>query len=106
MCWTVIVIYGTRELKDVCASRHTNSARRLQNTMVKMESPKKRISEPLDAANSSAMENRKLKVLQLGKFYPILGGVEKVMYDLTLGFAERPDLAVACDMMCASVSGE
>lgn len=106
MCWTVIVIYGTRELKDVCASRHTNSARRLQNTMVKMESPKKSISEPLDAANSSAMENRKLKVLQLGKFYPILGGVEKVMYDLTLGFAERPDLAVACDMMCASVSGE
>ena len=35
-----------------------------------------------------------MKVLQLGKFYPIFGGVEKVMYDLTLG--------LGCDMLCAS----
>ena len=35
-----------------------------------------------------------MKVLQLGKFYPIFGGVEKVMYDLTTG--------LGCDMLCAS----
>lgn len=35
-----------------------------------------------------------MKVLQLGKFYPIFGGVEKVMYDLTMG--------LGCDMLCAS----
>ena len=26
-----------------------------------------------------------MKILQLGKFYPVLGGVEKVMFDLTVG---------------------
>lgn len=46
-----------------------------------------------------------MKVLQLGKFYPIKGGVEKVMYDLTVGFAERPELRVECDMMCAACQG-
>ena len=30
-----------------------------------------------------------MKILQLGKFYPIRGGVEKVMWDLTVGLAER-----------------
>ena len=25
-----------------------------------------------------------MKILQLGKFYPVLGGVEKVMFDLTV----------------------
>ena len=35
-----------------------------------------------------------MKVLQLGKFYPIFGGVEKVMHDLTMG--------LGCDMLCAS----
>lgn len=40
-----------------------------------------------------------MKVLQLGKFYPIRGGVEKVMYDLMLGLSERD---VQCDMLCAS----
>lgn len=39
--------------------------------------------------------------MQLGKFYPIKGGVEKVMYDLTTGFAERFSHKVICDMMCA-----
>ncbi|PRD48219.1 glycosyltransferase [Sphingobacterium haloxyli] len=40
-----------------------------------------------------------MNILQLGKFYPIRGGVEKVMYDLTLGLSERK---VHCDMLCAS----
>jgi rhamnosyl/mannosyltransferase len=40
-----------------------------------------------------------MKILQLGKFYPIRGGVEKVMYDLMLGLSERQ---VHCDMLCAS----
>lgn len=39
-----------------------------------------------------------MKVLQLGKFYPIRGGVEKVMFDLTRGLSER---GVKCDMLCA-----
>lgn len=43
-----------------------------------------------------------MKVLQLGKFYPIRGGVEKVMYDLMAGLDER---GVACDMLCAATSG-
>ena len=30
-----------------------------------------------------------LKILQLGKFYPVRGGVEKVMYDLMTGLSER-----------------
>jgi rhamnosyl/mannosyltransferase len=40
-----------------------------------------------------------MKILQLGKFYPIRGGVEKVMYDLMLGLSEHK---VHCDMLCAS----
>lgn len=48
------------------------------------------------------MNESKLKVLQLGKFYPIRGGVEKVAYDLTVGLSERQ---VDCDMMCASAQG-
>ena len=40
-----------------------------------------------------------MRVLQLGKFYPVRGGVEKVMYDLTLGLSER---GIPCDMLCAT----
>lgn len=40
-----------------------------------------------------------MKVLQLGKFYPIFGGVEKVMFDLTKGLSER---GIRCDMLCAN----
>ena len=40
--------------------------------------------------------------MQLGKFYPIRGGVEKVAYDLTVGLSE---LGVDCDMMCAADHG-
>ena len=44
-----------------------------------------------------------MKVLQLGKFYPIRGGVEKVMWDITFGLAER---GIQCDMLCAVLPGE
>ncbi len=43
-----------------------------------------------------------IKILQIGKFYPIRGGVEKVMYDLTLGLSER---GIHCDMLCATTEG-
>ncbi len=36
-----------------------------------------------------------MKILQIGKFYPIMGGVEKVMYDLTSGLSSR---GIKCDM--------
>lgn len=49
------------------------------------------------------MDIRNLKVLQLGKFYPVLGGVEKVAYDLMVGLSERH---VRCDMLCAAVDGK
>ncbi|MCR5518878.1 MAG: glycosyltransferase [Bacteroidales bacterium] len=42
-----------------------------------------------------------MKILQLGKFYPVRGGVEKVMYDLTDGISEK---GIACDMLCAALS--
>lgn len=45
------------------------------------------------------MKIRDMNILQLGKFYPIRGGVEKVMYDLVMGLSERK---VRCDMLCAS----
>jgi len=41
-----------------------------------------------------------MRILQLGKFYPIRGGVEKVMWNLTQGLAER---GVPCDMLCAKL---
>lgn len=43
-----------------------------------------------------------MRILQLGKFYPVRGGVEKVMYDLTTGISS---LGVRCDMMCAASEG-
>ncbi|WP_237249329.1 glycosyltransferase [Sphingobacterium faecale] len=43
-----------------------------------------------------------MKILQVGKFYPIRGGVEKVMYDLMLGLSEN---GIRCDMLCASTEG-
>ena len=60
-----------------------------------------------------------MRILQLGKFYPIRGGVEKVMWDLARGLAERGSgdgfadadrsvqysdcgsAGVSCDMLCA-----
>ncbi len=43
-----------------------------------------------------------MKVLQLGKFYPVGGGVEKVMVSLTEGLSAR---GLDCDMLCASADG-
>lgn len=43
-----------------------------------------------------------MKVLQLGKFYPLKGGVEKVMYALAEGLSER---GIDCDAMFASKDG-
>lgn len=40
-----------------------------------------------------------MKILQIGKFYPIRGGVEKVMYDLMEGLSSR---SIHCDMLCAT----
>ena len=39
-----------------------------------------------------------MRILQIGKFYPIRGGVEKVMWDLTEGLSLR---GYSCDMLCA-----
>ena len=39
-----------------------------------------------------------MKVLQLGKFYPIRGGVEKVMWDIASGLNAS---GCTCDMLCA-----
>ena len=44
-----------------------------------------------------------MRILQLGKFYPIRGGVEKVMWNLTRGLSER---GVDCDMLCARLPGK
>ncbi len=44
-----------------------------------------------------------MRILQLGKFYPIRGGVEKVMRDLTEGISGR---GIDCDMLCAMLPGE
>ncbi len=43
-----------------------------------------------------------MKILQLGKFYPLKGGVEKVMYALAQGMSER---GIDCDMLFASGDG-
>lgn len=40
-----------------------------------------------------------MKILQIGKFYPVRGGVEKVMYDLMIGLSQRN---IFCDMLCAA----
>ncbi len=44
-----------------------------------------------------------MRILQLGKFYPIRGGVEKVMWDLTRGLSAN---GLACDMLCARLPGD
>ena len=49
------------------------------------------------------MQFDKIRILQVGKFYPILGGVEKVMYDLMCGLSH---LNISCDMLCAAVDGK
>ncbi|MGJ1421558.1 glycosyltransferase [Sphingobacterium spiritivorum] len=44
-----------------------------------------------------------MNILQLGKFYPVRGGVEKVMYDLMLGLSEQQ---IFCDMLCAATEDQ
>lgn len=39
-----------------------------------------------------------MRILQLGKFYPISGGVEKVMYELMESLSQD---GIDCDMLCA-----
>ncbi len=43
-----------------------------------------------------------MKILQLGKFWPVRGGVERVMADLMTGLSAR---GIDCDMMCAASAG-
>lgn len=43
-----------------------------------------------------------MRVLQIGKFYPIIGGIEKVMYDIVIGMSQRDDFN--SDMLCASMN--
>lgn len=38
-----------------------------------------------------------MKVLQIGKFYPALGGIEKVMYDIATGLSLKKE---RCDILC------
>lgn len=40
-----------------------------------------------------------IRVLQLGKFHPVRGGVEKVMYAFMYELGQR---GISCDMLCAS----
>lgn len=44
-----------------------------------------------------------MKILQLGKFYPLRGGVEVVMHKLALGLSER---GIPCDLFYASRDGD
>lgn len=44
-----------------------------------------------------------MKILQIGKFYPIRGGVEKVMFDIMIGLSQKQ---VCCDMLCASAENQ
>lgn len=44
-----------------------------------------------------------MKILQLGKFYSIFGGVEKVEWDITKGVSSR---GVSCDMLCCGLRRE
>lgn len=43
------------------------------------------------------------KILQIGKFHPIRGGVEKVMLDITTGLSQLH--GIDCDMLCAASKG-
>lgn len=42
-----------------------------------------------------------MRILQIGKFYPLVGGVEKVMYEITTGLSEK---GIDCDMLCAKMT--
>lgn len=42
-----------------------------------------------------------MRVLQFGKFYPFIGGVNKVLFDLSKGLNAN---GIKCDVLCASVN--
>ena len=41
-----------------------------------------------------------MKILQIGKTYPLIGGVDKVIFELSLGFSRNQ---IRCDVLCASI---
>lgn len=51
------------------------------------------------------MDPEKMKVLQLGKFYPIRGGVEKVAFDLMKGLSENTFLVICSVRRKRGVTG-
>lgn len=48
------------------------------------------------------MTKEELCILQLGKFWPVRGGIEKVMYEFATGLSQR---GVRCDILTASCHG-
>lgn len=49
------------------------------------------------------MSSSSPRILQIGKFHPIRGGVEKVMLDITTGLSRLHGMH--CDMLCAASKG-
>lgn len=43
-----------------------------------------------------------MRILHVGKFYPVMGGIEKMMVDIVSGMSDCKD--IYCDMLCASVN--
>ena len=44
-----------------------------------------------------------MRILQLGKFYPIRGGVEKAMWSITEGLSQQ---GIPCDMLCSKLRSD
>ena len=44
-----------------------------------------------------------MKILQLGKTYPLIGGVDKVIFELSKGISQRE---IQCDVLCASIDNK
>ena len=42
-----------------------------------------------------------MKVLQIGKTFPLIGGVDKVIYEISEGVSKR---GIVCDVLCASIN--
>ena len=43
-----------------------------------------------------------MRILHVGKFYPVMGGIEKMMVDIVSGMSDCK--GIYCDMLCASVN--
>lgn len=48
------------------------------------------------------MKKEELSILQVGKFWPVRGGVEKVMYEFATGLSSR---GISCDILTAACEG-